>query len=81
MTVKDKVKRLMQIILTIGESELDVLLLVAEGAQRGQEVYGPLADKLQSGERDFVREALEEMRDGLFYLSAEMVRIAAMRRQ
>ena len=55
--------------------ELAVLLQVAQGIHAGRSVYGPL--RVSQDERDFVRETLEEVRDGLVYVGARLVQLAA----
>jgi hypothetical protein len=57
----------------LGQDELRVLLSVARGLVDGQKVYGRL--DLATDPRDFVKEALEEVRDALVYVHAQLERI------
>jgi hypothetical protein len=52
--------------------ELEVLALVAQGLARGRRQYGYL--DLAVDRRDMVGETLEEIRDGLVYIGAALVR-------
>lgn len=56
----------------LNEDELEVVRLVVEGAIKGREVYGPL--RVANENRDMADEAMQEVRDGLFYLATQMVR-------
>jgi hypothetical protein len=57
----------------LGKDELGVLLSVARGLVDGQKVYGQL--NLSTDPRNFVKEALEEVRDALVYIHAQLERI------
>jgi len=61
----------------LGADELAVLENVAEGLLRGRGVYGEL--DLARDQRDFEAETLAEVRDGLAYLGAALVRRARAR--
>lgn len=56
----------------LGPDELAVLVTLASRAWAGQARYGCLA--LRQDRRDFRREAVEELVDALFYLTAEVRR-------
>jgi hypothetical protein len=56
----------------LGHGELEVLLLLARRVREGQARYGRL--DVYRDRRKFKREALEELVDGLFYLSAGLLR-------
>ena len=66
-------QRLLGIAQVLSAEELDVLLAVAEGLMTGRQVYGPLDPA--KDRRDFVNETLEEVRDALVYIGAELVRV------
>jgi len=55
----------------LNEDELEVLAEVAQGLLRGQDQYGPL--DLDRDGRDFQRETLDEVRDGLVYVGVQLV--------
>lgn len=52
--------------------ELAVLVSVAEGLTRGRSQYGPL--RIKDPGRQWTQEALEEARDAVVYLTAELLR-------
>jgi len=56
----------------LGSGELDVLLLLAARVWAGQARYGCL--DVRRDRRDFRRELLEEVADGLFYAAAALLR-------
>lgn len=55
--------------LAVIESALSDLL---DGLEKGRALYGPL--DLATNERDFLREAREEQRDGMLYTAMESVK-------
>src|SRR5690606_16522373 len=65
-------QRLMTAASQLGEGEIEVLALVAERLLQGQSWYGLL--RLGTDQRDFHREALEEVADGLVYAAAGLIR-------
>ena len=56
----------------LGPDELEVLAIVAEGLAKGRQSYGAL--NIAHDSRDFEAEALEEVRDGLVYIGAALLR-------
>lgn len=56
---------------SLHDTELEVLLEVAEALQKGQDDYGGL--DLYEDPRDFVREAWDEDRDWLAYRAMQIV--------
>jgi len=56
----------------LGPDEMAVLSEVAEGLRLGRDVYGEL--RLDLDQRDFERELLDEVRDGLVYVAAAVIR-------
>lgn len=69
MTARERVLAAMTV---LGADELEVLAEVADGLVRGREVYGEL--NVSRDPRDFIREGLEEVRDAVVYVAAELVR-------
>lgn len=58
------------------DAELDLLIAVAEGAVTGLTTYGPLRLSLpRRDQRNWRKEALEEIRDSIFYLGAALLRL------
>lgn len=64
--------RLMAAVDQLGADELEVLCEVAAGLVAGRAVYGEL--RLSTDRRDFDRETLDEMRDGLGYAAMAAIR-------
>mgnify|MGYP001568265979 CR=1 FL=1 len=64
--------RIRDAILEMNEDEVLVLLHVADGLITGRGVYGRL--RLDEDRRDFRKETMEEVRDALVYVAAELVR-------
>lgn len=58
-------------LVSCSRDELRVIDRVLQGLERGRAVYGPL--NVNTDPRDFEREAAEEFRDALVYLSAAAV--------
>jgi NTP pyrophosphatase (non-canonical NTP hydrolase) len=56
----------------LGEDEVEVLAEVAEGLAKGRRAYGEL--RVEGDRRDFDREALDEVRDGLAYAAMAAIR-------
>lgn len=57
----------------VSDDEKRVLELVEEGLSSGREVYGPL--EIDEDNRDWLEEAIEELRDALVYIAAKLVEI------
>lgn len=65
-------ERLAALLGKLGEDEAEVLAEVAEGLAKGRRVYGEL--RVEGDRRDFDREALDEVRDGLAYAAMAAIR-------
>lgn len=65
-------ERLAALLDQLGEDEVEVLAEVADGLAKGRRVYGEL--RIEGDQRDFEREALDEVRDGLVYAAAAAIR-------
>jgi hypothetical protein len=63
----------------LGHDELRVLVLLATRIRDGQARYGHL--DVRRDRRNFARETLEEVIDGLFYIGAVLLRRARRRRR
>jgi hypothetical protein len=63
----------------LGHDELKVFLLLATRMRDGQARYGHL--DVRRDRRNFTRETLEEVADGLFYIGAALLRHARRRRR
>lgn len=59
-------------LLALRGDELEVLAEVARGLMQGRAVYGQL--ELDTDRRDWLAETLAEVRDGLVYVGAKLVR-------
>lgn len=57
----------------LNDDECAVLLLVAQGLERGRGVYGALDAAKET--RNMVKEALEEVRDTLVYIGVKLVQL------
>jgi hypothetical protein len=76
----DAVRRqLLRAAAPLGADEVRVLVLIAGRLAKGRGVYGEL--RLKRDRRDFVREALEEVADGMFYVGAALVQRTLRRRR
>jgi hypothetical protein len=64
-------RRLLRAVAVLGTDELAVLTLIATRLAQGRDTYGTL--HLERDRRDFPREALEEVADGMFYVGAALV--------
>jgi hypothetical protein len=69
-------EQLISIIEELDEDEALILLEIAKRLQEGQQVYGSWS---VHDERDYPREALEEVVDALNYCAAELVRLSEVR--
>ena len=56
----------------LGRDEREIIIEVAEGLASGRILYGEL--NLETDDRDFAREAMEEVRDALVYAAAALIR-------
>jgi hypothetical protein len=56
----------------LGDEELEVLCHVAQGLATGRKQYGPINP--HDPGRDWAREALEEQRDAIVYVTCELIR-------
>jgi hypothetical protein len=65
-------ERIFAAIDALGSDEREVLAVVAERLAMGRRLYGELHPATDP--RDFAREALEEVADGLVYCAAALVR-------
>lgn len=65
--------RLVAIAEHLGPDELAVLEMIAAGLARGRTTYGEL--RVDTDRRDFRAEAVEELRDTLVYVAAEVLRL------
>ena len=63
----------------LGHDELKLLLLLATRMRDGQARYGHL--DVRRDRRNFTRETLEEVVDGLFYIGAALLHHARPRRR
>lgn len=61
----------------LGPDELEVLTLIADRLAVGRAHYGEL--HVQTDERDFEREALEECADGLVYAAIALLKLRRAR--
>ncbi len=57
----------------LGSEEKAIVRLLVERIAQGQKRYGKI--KIKTDKRDFLTEATEEVLDGLFYLSAALIRL------
>jgi hypothetical protein len=62
----------------LGDEELTLLVLLARRALTGQARYGRL--NVERDRRDFIRETLEEVADGLIYTGATLLAARRVRR-
>lgn len=69
----DRLATLCNVAATLSDQELDILSLVAEGMAGGHATYGPM--DVGRDPRDFERETLEEVRDGLVYVGAKLLQL------
>jgi len=80
MTATDEGVRLVTKIVLLArdmnDDELSVLALVAEGLSGGRDVYGPL--NIDGDSRDWVVEALQEMRDLNVYIGSAALRLSRL---
>lgn len=72
-------RQLLRISAGLGADELAVLVLIAGRLAKGRDTYGPL--HLDRDSRDFQREALEEVADGLSYSAMALVQRTRRRRR
>ena len=72
-TVIELRARLVAIADKLGPDELAVLEMIAVGLARGRTIYGEL--RVDTDRRDFRAEAVEELRDTLVYVAAELLRL------
>jgi len=64
-------------VVNLTEDELAVVEFVLEGLRAGRHVYGPL--DVEGDGRDFIDEALQELRDAMVYLPAQIMRLQRLR--
>jgi hypothetical protein len=77
MARRDRVSRLMEALERVSDQEFEVVALVAEGVLSGEAKYGRL--DVATDARDFRDELIEELRDGLVYAHAEILRERGLR--
>ena len=65
-------QKLIATLCQLGVEELEVLTLIAERLLAGQRAYGQL--RLATDQRDFAREALEEILDTQVYSACALIR-------
>lgn len=66
-------ERLLAATVHLNRDEMAVVIEVAEGLCRGRAIYGPL--DMANDQRDWRREAQEELRDCLVYIATERLRL------
>lgn len=73
MSKTQKLSELWDMASQLGEDELEALNSVASGLVTGRRTYGEL--RVDQDPRNFQKEALEEVRDSLVYLGAQLVKL------
>ena len=72
----DMDRELLAKVSSLGEIEREITELVVDRLQEGSETYGPWPEV---DDRDYLEETLEELIDGMAYLSAELLRLQRQR--
>ena len=78
MNWEEQVNRLVDFARGMSTDELAVVVAVAEGLAKGRKTYGAL--RVDNG-HDWLTEAIEEARDQVVYLTAEVIRLRRRQRE